>query len=99
MTTTAPSGPSGPTGPTGPAGTEGASDASGPASLPPPASGDSTTLALSELGASNTIWFDARQDITSSTFSFVIPKGLAPTSLNATLEVPVRLRFGNMTVT
>lgn len=74
-------------------------DSSGPASAPPSAPADSTTLALSELGASDTIWFDAREDITSSTISFVIPRGLTPTSLNATLELPVNLRFGNMTVT
>lgn len=69
------------------------------ANTPPPAPADATTLPLAELGASNTIWFDARQDITSSTFSFVVPKGLTPTSLNATIEIPVNLRFGNMTVT
>lgn len=74
-------------------------DAAPTASPAPPAPADATTLPLAELGASNTIWFDARQDITSSTFSFVVPKGLTPTSLNATIELPVNLRFGNMTVT
>lgn len=69
------------------------------ASAPAPAPADATTLPLDDLGSSNTIWFDARQDITSSTFSFVVPKGLTPTSLNATIELPVNLRFGNMTVT
>ena len=84
--------PPGPTAP-GPLGS------SGPAIAPDSAPADSTTLALSELGASDTIWFDARENISSSTISFVIPRGLTPTSLNATLEIPVRLRFGNMTVT
>ncbi len=71
-----------------------------PASPAPPAPpADATTLPLAELGSANTIWFDARQDTTSSTFSFVVPRGMAPTSLNATLELPVRLRFGTMAVT
>lgn len=85
--------------PTPPGPENGPIESSGPAAAPPSAPADSTTLALSELGASDTIWFDAREDITSSTISFVIPRGMAPTSLNATLELPVNLRFGNMTVT
>ena len=65
---------------------------------PPPPVG-STTLALADLGSSNTIWFDARRDITSSSISFTVPQGLATATLNATLEVPVNLRFGALTVT
>jgi hypothetical protein len=87
-----------PTGPPGPTAT-GPLESSGPAMAPASAPADSTTLALSELGASDTIWFDARENISSSTISFVIPRGLTPTSLNATVELPVRLRFGNMSVT
>lgn len=64
----------------------------------PPAPADSTTLALSELGSDDIIYFDTRRDVSSSTFSFVVPRGLTPTSLNATIEVPVSLRYGNMTV-
>ncbi|MCH9721686.1 MAG: hypothetical protein K0U67_06465, partial [Actinomycetia bacterium] len=65
---------------------------------PPPPVG-STTLALADLGSSNTIRFDARRDVTSSSISFTVPQGLATATLNATLEVPVNLRFGALTVT
>lgn len=64
----------------------------------PPAPADSTTLALSDLGSDDIIYFDTRRDVSSSTFSFVVPRGLTPTSLNATIEIPVSLRYGNMTV-
>ncbi len=94
-TTPTPSAPASPPGPgvTGPL--EPASPATAPASAP----ADSTTLALPELGSSDTIRFDARANTSSSTISFVIPRGLVPTSLNATVELPVSLRFGYMTVT
>lgn len=64
----------------------------------PPAPAGSTTLALSDLGSDDIIYFDTRKDVSSSTFSFVVPRGLTPTSLNATIEIPVGLRYGNMTV-
>ncbi|MCH9733315.1 MAG: hypothetical protein K0U78_01985 [Actinomycetia bacterium] len=60
---------------------------------------DSPTLSLFDLGSSGTIWFEARRDTTSSTFSFAVPKGLAPVALNATLELPVNVRFVNITAT
>jgi len=65
----------------------------------PPVPPGATTLALSDLGSANTIWFDARRDITSSTISFTVPRGLVPATLNATIEIPVDLRFGSLTVT
>ncbi len=76
---------------------------SGPMS-PDPAERDAAPLedgsiSLADLGSSDTIWFDARQDITTNSVSFVVPKGLTPTTLNATVEVPVELRFGYLTVT
>lgn len=86
--------PGGPTVPGAPI-----SDQPLPADSPPDAPRDDTTFALADLGSSNTIWFDARRDITSSTISFVAPTGLIPGRLNATLEVPVDLRFGYLTVT
>ena len=72
-----------------------------PGSAPPPGAPplDDATFSLAELGSSETIWFDARRDITSSTISFVAPNGLMPSRLNTTLEVPVDLRFGFLTVT
>lgn len=60
--------------------------------------GNPAMVSLDELGASNTIWFDARQDTTSSSFSFEVPKGLTPSSLNATLELPVTMQSGYLTV-
>lgn len=66
---------------------------------PPNAPPDAATVSLADLGSSDIIWFDARRDITSSTFSFAVPNGLVPNTLNATLEVPVDLRFGYLTVT
>lgn len=65
----------------------------------PPAAADSTTFALSDIGASDTIWFDTRRGISTSTFSFVVPRGLVPTTLNATIEIPIGLRYGSMAVT
>jgi hypothetical protein len=63
---------------------------------PPP---DGNTFALGDLGSSDTIWFDTRSDITSSTISFVASKGLIPSRLNTRVEVPVELRSGYLTVT
>jgi hypothetical protein len=60
---------------------------------------DSPTLSLSDLGSSSTLWFYTPRDITSTALSFPVPQGLAPVALNAALEVPVNLRFGNLTVT
>lgn len=66
--------------------------------VPPPPPG-STTLAISDLGAAETISFDPRRDFTSKKFSFTVPRGLVPATLNATLEVPINLRDGALTVT
>lgn len=60
---------------------------------------DDGSISLSDLGSSDTIWFDARSDITSNSVSFVVPKGLKPATLNTTVEVPVDLKFGYLTVT
>lgn len=62
---------------------------------------DSPTLSLSDLGSSGPIWFwfYTRGDITVNTLTFPVPQGLAPVALNATIEIPVNLRFGNLMVT
>ncbi len=69
------------------------------AAAAPPDSGNPATISLADLGSSETILFDARRDTTSSSFSFTVPKGLTPSSLNATLELPVAIRSGYLTVT
>ncbi len=69
---------------------------------PPGAGGgvvDSPTLSMSDLGQGGTISFEVHRDVTSTSVSFPVPQGLAPVALNATLEIPVNLRFGNLTVT
>ena len=60
---------------------------------------DAPTLALGDLGASSTINFENNRDVSTATFSFAVPQGLAPATLNATLEVPVELAYGNVSVT
>lgn len=61
---------------------------------------DAPTLMLDDLASSNTIEFPVgRDNNTSTTFTFVVPQGLTPVSLNATLELPINLRFGQITVT
>ena len=57
------------------------------------------TLALADLGSSNIMWFDVHRDITTNSLSFPVPQGLTPATYNATLETPVNLRFGVLTVT
>jgi hypothetical protein len=59
----------------------------------------SPTLSLSDLGTSNSISFDVHRDSVSNTLSFPVPQGLAPVTLNATLETPIALRFGSLAVT
>jgi hypothetical protein len=62
---------------------------------------DSPTLSLTDLGSSSTLWFwfNTHQENTTNTLAFPVPQGLAPVALNATLQLPVGLRFGNLTVT
>ncbi|BBZ51267.1 hypothetical protein MHEI_29840 [Mycobacterium heidelbergense] len=61
---------------------------------------DSPTLSLSDLGAPTAIWFGfyGHRNNTVNTLTFPVPRGLSPSTLNATVEVPVNLRFGNLTV-
>ena len=62
---------------------------------------DSPTLSLSDLGSPNAIWFwfYTRGDVTVNTLTFPVPQGLNPVALNATIEIPINLRFGNLMVT
>lgn len=62
---------------------------------------DSPTLSLTDLGSSSTMWFwfYTRGDVTVNTLTFPVPAGLAPVALNATIELPINLRFGNLSVT
>lgn len=72
--------------------------ADGPPAPPAPPPG-STTVSLDDLGSSSTIWFDARRNTTSSSFTFIVPKGMTPVSLNTTAEIPVNLQFGVIAAT
>lgn len=60
---------------------------------------DAPTLSLGDLGQGQTLTFDGAADTTSATLSFPVPQGLAPLALNATLQLPVTLRSGNLVVT
>lgn len=60
---------------------------------------DSPTLSLADLGESPTLTFYGADNTTSTTLSFPVPQGLTPVSLNATLQLPINLRLGNLTVT
>lgn len=66
-----------------------------PAEPPDPAV--ATTLSLSDVGTDTDVWF---YDETSlATVSFPVPPGLRPETLNATLNLPFRMRSGTLTVT
>ena len=59
---------------------------------------DAPTLALADLGSSTTISLYGRRDVNSTSISFQVPEGLAPVALNATVELPVKLRSGTLAV-
>jgi hypothetical protein len=60
---------------------------------------EAPTIPLVNLGAQSTIEFFPHRDISVAGLTFPVPDGLTPVALNATLEIPVNLRFGNLTVT
>jgi len=74
-----------------------------PPDAPPDAPGgaviDAPTLSLGDLGQGQTLTFGGAADTTSTDLSFPVPVGLAPLALNATLQLPVTLRSGNLVVT
>lgn len=66
-----------------------------PVSAPPAA----TTLALTDLGANPTISFGRmNRDNANTSVTFAVPRGLVPVALRARLDLPVTLRFGNVSV-
>ncbi|MEE3065412.1 MAG: hypothetical protein VYA67_15910 [Actinomycetota bacterium] len=74
-----------------------------PATADPPSVGgaliEAPTIPLPNLGAQSTIEFYPHRELSITGLTFAVPEGLTPASLNATLEIPVNLRFGNLTVT
>ncbi|WP_133057991.1 hypothetical protein [Mycolicibacterium vulneris] len=60
---------------------------------------EAPTIPLPNLGAQSTIEFYPHRELSVTGLTFAVPAGLNPISLNATLEIPVNLRFGNLTVT
>src|SRR5215218_8291752 len=65
-----------------------------PADPPDPAV--STTLSLADVGSETTLWFYG--DTSSTTLSFPVPVGLSRETLNATVNLPFRMRFGTVYV-
>jgi len=59
---------------------------------------DAPTLSLADLGSSTTISLYGRRDVTSTNISFQVPEGLSPVALNASVELPVKLRSGTVAV-
>lgn len=69
---------------------------------PPPAAAPpagSTSIPLTDLGASNAVSFFINRDTAISSLTFPVPNGMTPVELRARLEVPVNLRFANLSVT
>ncbi|HEX9833561.1 MAG TPA: hypothetical protein VGA66_10835, partial [Mycobacterium sp.] len=62
-----------------------------------PAPAVATTLSLADVGSETTLWLYG--DTGSTTFSFPAPVGLNPETLNATLNLPFRMRSGTLSVT
>jgi hypothetical protein len=60
---------------------------------------DAPTLSLSDLGSSTTTSFYVRRGVAVTNLGFQVPQGLAPATLNATLEVPVKLGSASLAVT
>lgn len=61
---------------------------------------DSPTLSLADLGSNDiTFKFSGNWDNVASTLTVPVPQGLAPVALNATIEVPISLRYASLAVT
>lgn len=56
------------------------------------------TLPLPDLGSSNAIPLHMHRDNATTTIAFAVPDGMAPETMQATLEIPIELRFGLLTV-
>ena len=59
---------------------------------------DAPTVPLVDLGAQRVLSFFVDRDVTTTTLTFPVPAGLAPAELRANIELPVNLRYGNLTV-
>ncbi len=61
----------------------------------PPAG--ATTLSLTDLGNSGTVSFGRpNRDNATSSVTFPVPAGLVPVALRANIELPINLRYGNV---
>ena len=57
------------------------------------------SLALTDLGSNGTISFGrSNPNNANSSVTFAVPAGLVPSALRATIDLPVNLRFGNVSV-
>ncbi len=57
------------------------------------------SLALTDLGSNGTISFGrTNRDNANSSVTFAVPAGLVPSALRANIDLPVNLRFGNVSV-
>ncbi|ORX00462.1 hypothetical protein AWC29_24800 [Mycobacterium triplex] len=60
---------------------------------------EAPTIPLPNLGGPSAIEFYPHRELSVTGLTFSVPAGLNPVSLNAILESPVNLRYGNLTVT
>jgi hypothetical protein len=65
---------------------------------PAPVDPGAVTMKVSDLGASDSVAFYIHHDTTTTGMTFPVPVGLTPVELRARIELPVALRFGNLTV-
>lgn len=57
------------------------------------------TLPLQDVGGAKSLSFNVFRDAAQLNLTFTVPTGLAPTSLTATVDLPVDLRIGTLTAT
>ena len=69
-----------------------------PADAPAAAPAAGPTISLADLGAGGSITFYVTRDSALTSVTFPAPPGLVPASIKARLELPVNLRFGNLSV-
>lgn len=62
------------------------------------ASGEAT-IPLSDLGGSSSVAFYVHRNNTMTSMDFPVPRGLDPVSLRAKVEIPINLKFANLSVT
>ncbi len=69
-----------------------------PADAPAAAPAAGPAISLADLGAGGSITFYVTRDSALTSVTFPAPPGLVPASIKARLELPVNLRFGNLSV-